>query len=525
MIIKNELARIGLLLFTILLFSCNDNKSSGVPTANEKYRPQFHFTPQANWMNDPNGMVYYEGEYHLFYQYYPDSTVWGPMHWGHAVSKDLIHWEHLPIALYPDSLGYIYSGSAVIDWENTTGFGSKENPPMVAIYTYHNMEAERAGANNFETQALAYSLDKGRTWKKYKNNPVLPNPELKHFRDPKVIWHEESEQWIMILAAGDRVKFYASKDLKLWSFKSDFMRDTVAQGGGWECPDLFPLKLEGSDITKWIILVSINPGGPNGGSATQYFVGDFDGSSFQPDVDTAKWLDWGMDNYAGVTWSDIPEEDGRRLFIGWMSNWQYAQEVPTESWRSAMTLPRELKLVQEKDDIIIVSNPIKEFNVLKEQHQMDYETLLSGEVPIDIKELDLNSCELNFVFEPQEASQNGHTTAFGLLLRNDEEEELKLGYNMLSKKFFMDRTNVCKAFSNPQYLSLITGDYTIQKQVKMKIIIDASSIEVFVDDGKFVMTNTIFPQDPFNQLSLFSSLGSVKIREAEFFNIKNNKTK
>ncbi|WP_430821489.1 glycoside hydrolase family 32 protein [Carboxylicivirga caseinilyticus] len=491
----------------------------------EKFRPQFHFTPQANWMNDPNGMVYYEGEYHLFYQYHPQSTVWGPMHWGHAVSTDLIHWNHLPIALYPDSLGYIFSGSAVVDWKNTSGLGTRENPPLVAIYTYHNIEGEKAGRNDYQSQALAFSLDKGRTWSKYEKNPVLPNPGIRDFRDPKVFWYNETNKWVMILAVQNRVQIYSSSNLKEWSFESEFGVDRGAHGGVWECPDLFPLEVEGSTIKKWVMLVSINPGGPNGGSATQYFIGDFDGKSFHSDVDTTKWLDWGMDNYAGVTWSDIPEEDGRRLLIGWMSNWQYAQEVPTESWRSAMTLPRELKLVQEKDDIIIVSNPIKEFEVLKEQHQKDSETLLSGEVPIDIKELDLKSCELNFVFEPQEASQNGHTTAYGILLRNDKEEVLKLGYNMLSKKFFMDRTNVYKAFSNSHYLSLVTGDYDIQNQVKMKIIIDAASIELFVDDGKFVMTNTVFPQEPFNQLSLFSSLGSVKILEAEFYNIKSIRAK
>ncbi len=520
MIKRNKIAYIiAVFLIGFLQMSCKNTETSSETIGNEKFRPQFHFTPQANWMNDPNGMVYYEGEYHLFYQHYPDSTVWGPMHWGHAVSKDLIHWEHLPIALYPDSLGYIYSGSAVIDWENTTGFGSKENPPMVAIYTYHNMEAERAGANNFESQALAYSLDKGRTWKKYKNNPVLPNPQLNHFRDPKVIWHEESEQWIMILSAGDRVKFYASKDLKLWSFKSDFMRDTTAGGGAWECPDLFPIEVEGTKDIKWVTLVSINPGGPNGGSATQYFIGDFDGKTFIPEKNEGSWLDYGQDNYAGVTWSDIPKEDGRRLFIGWMSNWSYAQIVPTETWRSALTLPREIKLIKEDNQYQLTTFPVKEFEDLKTLKMHINKMLFSGKSDINNIDLNLSSCELNVVFKPQKGSLNGHTTAFGVLLKNDADEELKIGYNMLSKQVFVDRTKINTEFKDSNYLSKDVAPYIIENEIRMKIILDASSVEVFIDEGKLVMTNIIFPESPFSKLSLFSSLGSVELESATFFNV------
>ncbi|NNF34850.1 MAG: glycoside hydrolase family 32 protein, partial [Saprospiraceae bacterium] len=208
----------------------------------EQYRPQFHFSPESNWMNDPNGMVYYEGEYHLFYQYYPDSNVWGPMHWGHAVSTDMVHWEHLPIALYPDSLGLIFSGSAVIDWNNTSGFGSESNPPMIAIFTHHLMEGEKAGRNDFQYQSIAYSLDKGRSWTKYEGNPVVPNPGIRDFRDPKVIWDEENTQWVMTFAAYDKVRFYTSKDMKEWEFTGTFGID--GDDRLWECPDLFPMTVE-----------------------------------------------------------------------------------------------------------------------------------------------------------------------------------------------------------------------------------------------------------------------------------------
>ena len=299
----------------------------------EEHRPQFHFTPEEKWMNDPNGMVYYDGEYHLFYQYYPEDIVWGPMHWGHAVSKDMVHWEHLPIALFPDSLGYIFSGSAVIDWNNTSGLGDPdsypETPPMIAIFTHHNMAGEKAGKIDYQYQSIAYSNDKGRTWTMYSGNPVVPNPGIKDFRDPKVIWHEASQQWVMVFAAYDKVRIYISPNLKDWTFTSEF--GIPGDERLWECPDLFPMKVEETGETKWVLITSIQKDAPNGGTATGYFIGDFDGKTFTGDYKKQYWLDYGTDNYALVTWSDIPEEDGRRLAIGWMSNWQYAQEVPTEN--------------------------------------------------------------------------------------------------------------------------------------------------------------------------------------------------
>jgi fructan beta-fructosidase len=296
----------------------------------EEHRPQFHFSPPQKWMNDPNGMVYFNGSYHLFYQYYPDSTVWGPMHWAHATGSDLVHWKNEPIALYPDSLGYIFSGSAVVDKKNTTGFGKNGKIPLVAIFTHHDPKTE--GRTDFENQSIAYSLDEGKTWTKYAGNPVLKNPGIVDFRDPKVMWYENRQKWVMTLATKDRVTFYSSPNLKEWKKESEFGEKVGAHGGVWECPDLFSLDFNGK--TYWVLFVSVNPGGPNKGSATQYFIGEFDGSKFTPLDTDARWVDWGADNYAGVTWSNT---GNRRIFLGWMSNWQYAQVVPTQKWRSAMT--------------------------------------------------------------------------------------------------------------------------------------------------------------------------------------------
>ena len=320
----------------MLFIRCNVNSQTNVQAAKEQHRPQIHFTPKAHWMNDPNGMFYNKGVYHLFFQYYPGASVWGPMHWGHATSKDLMHWQEQPIALYPDSLGYIFSGSAVVDKSNTSGFGKKGQVPIVAIFTHHNMEGEKEKRNDFQNQSIAYSLDDGKTWVKYAGNPVLHNPGIVDFRDPKVMWYEAQKKWIMTLATKDRVTFYSSPNLKEWTKESEFGETLGAHGGVWECPDLFTLYDNGKKV--WALTVSINPGGPNKGSATQYFLGDFDGNRFTPLSTETKWIDYGTDDYAGVTWSNT---GNRKIFLGWMSNWQYATIVPTNIWRSATTIPRE----------------------------------------------------------------------------------------------------------------------------------------------------------------------------------------
>jgi fructan beta-fructosidase len=473
--------RLGLstIVFCLLLSCANRTETLNVDPG-EPYRPQFHFTPASGWMNDPNGMVFYEDEYHLFYQHYPDSTVWGPMHWGHAVSKDMLRWEHLPIALYPDSLGYIFSGSAVVDWKNTSGFGTTETPPIVSIFTYHDMDGEKSGRVDYQTQGIAYSLDKGRSWTKYDKNPVLKNPGIKDFRDPKVSWNDVVKQWVMTLAVKDHIEFYSSPDLKQWTKLSEFGQTLGAHGGVWECPDLFPLKDE-EGKTHWVLFVSINPGGPQGGSATQYFVGDFDGKNFTSQDTITRWIDSGADNYAGVTWSDIPARDGRRLLIGWMSNWQYAQVVPTKNWRSAMTLPWEITL--SKTDLVytLKSKPVAEVSkILGQPECATGKASITGPSRIDFAGVDGKD--------------------FQFYLSNEIGE--KIAFSLQNGRLSFDRTasgmtNFSDVFPAIHQVSL--GSVKVSK---VEMYVDAASLEIFINDGELVMTELVFPTTPYNTVTL-----------------------
>ena len=499
------------LIQTVLLAAQNSDSNQ------EAHRPQFHFTPESAWMNDPNGMVYFDGEYHLFYQHYPYASVWGPMHWGHAVSKDMVAWEHLPIALYPDTLGLIFSGSAVVDWKNTSGFGDGQNPPLVAMYTYHNMIGERSNRNDFQTQGIAYSLDKGRTWEKYDGNPVIPNPGIRDFRDPKVIWHESTQQWVMILAARDRVQIYNSPDLKTWTFASEFGEGSAPQLGVWECPDLFPMKVEGSEETKWVMIVSHGGGGPNGGSCTRYFVGDFDGQTFSSDypVKQVNWLDYGKDNYAGVTWSDVPESDGRRLFMGWMSNWEYATRVPTTKWRSAMTIVRSLHLRRTSNGLVVCSQPIDELKQLRQKTLELPESTFDELEAIGEIEGPLTEAELAFDLKASDSR------SFGIQLANSLGEHIRISYDRASSLIIIDRSNTGKmdfspAFPGLHYIPVKTNLETMEWQV----FFDQSSLELFVDGGTIVVTDIFFPNEPFSKVSLFAFDGTAKLKSGKIHQLK-----
>ncbi|MEM6376594.1 MAG: glycoside hydrolase family 32 protein [Bacteroidota bacterium] len=483
----------------------------------EEHRPQFHFTPEKAWMNDPNGMVYFDGEYHLFYQYYPYATVWGPMHWGHAISKDMVHWEHLPIGLYPDSLGFIFSGSAVVDWKNSSGFGDGKQPPLVAIYTYHNMVGEKTGRTDYQSQGIAYSLDKGRTWTKHVGNPVLPNQGIRDFRDPKVIWHEASKQWVMVLAVKDRIQLYHSSDLKKWTFASEFGKDSAPQLGVWECPDLFPLKVKDSQEIKWVMIVSHGGGGPNGGSCTRYFVGDFDGEKFNSDdpVEQINWLDYGTDNYAGVTWSDVPKLDGRRLFIGWMSNWQYAKSVPTKEWRSAMTIPRTLTLRQTKQGLKLYSAPVKELELLRHKtQQLNFEKIAGVQ---NISGIHSSLLEANVTFDLSKTDSK----AFGIQLSNTKGEYVRISYDKAAQLIIVDRSkagkiNFSNAFPELHYIPM----EHVQNTMKWQVFFDKSSLELFVNEGAISHTDTFFPNEDFNQLSLFAFDGLATLKQGEIHMLK-----
>ncbi|HMB99790.1 MAG TPA: glycoside hydrolase family 32 protein [Flavobacteriaceae bacterium] len=504
-------------LFAMLLlitFACKDNsKSKTVQIVNiaqneeQLYRPNFHFTPKANWMNDPNGMFYLNGKYHLYFQYYPEDNVWGPMHWGHATSEDLVTWKEQPIALYPDSLGYIFSGSAVVDVNNTTGFAKDGKAPVVAIFTYHDPEGEKAGNIDFQSQAIAYSLDEGQTWEKYSGNPVIPNPNIKDFRDPKVIWDEEHQQWLMALATYEKNLFYTSKDLKDWKLLSDFGDGIGAHGGVWECPDFFPIKVEGTDKTKWVLLQSLNPGHINGGSGTQYFIGDFDGTHFTLDQEferqlknnEAIWLDYGRDNYAGVTWSNIPESDGRKLFMGWMSNWDYAKVVPTYTWRSSMTIARELKLKKINGTYVLFSQPVKELDHYKTKVFEKNNIRFKDEIDIvDSNQIDINKS----VIEIELSNLNNGIYKFSL--ENLKGDLVEFGLNNIEKYFFIDRTKSGDLNFSDKFADTISKAY-FNKQftnLQIEMVIDKTSLELFFNNGETVMTEIFFPRAPMNSLKI-----------------------
>jgi len=472
-------------------------------------------------MNDPNGLVFFEGEYHLFYQYYPDAKVWGPMHWGHAISTDLVHWQHLPIALYPDSLGYIFSGSAVIDYKNTSGLGKPEKPAMIAIYCYHSPVLEKAGKNNFQTQGMAFSLDKGRTWTKYSGNPIVPNLGIRDFRDPKVSWNGEINKWIMTLAAGDCVRFYSSDDLKKWSFESEFGKTFGAHGGVWECPDLIKMPVKGSNgESKWVLLVSINPGGPNGGSATQYFTGNFDGHQFTVDNEKIRWIDTGKDNYAGVTFSGIPENDGRFILIGWMSNWQYATNVPTSPWRSAMTFPRQMTLVREEGEYALISNPVEEIEQLRERKVTISQFIASKKKDLT-KEVPFGLATIEIIADFS-LPQSGTTSEFGFNLSNSKGENIEIGYNCQTKKFLINRINTGDSEFSRDFKGIHYSDEAVPgKTISMHLIVDVASVELFGQSGKIVMTDIFFPNEVFNNLSVYSKVGSVECKSVTLYKLNN----
>lgn len=469
----------------------------------QPYRPQFHFSPAAHWMNDPNGMIYYNGVYHLFFQYYPEAMVWGPMHWGHATSKDLLHWQEQPIALYPDSLGYIFSGSTVWDEHNSSKLGKDGKGPLVSIFTHHDPAGEKAGKNNFQNESIAYSNDEGKTWTKYPGNPVLNNPGIRDFRDPKVSWYEPGKKWIMTLATADRITFFSSPDLKKWTKESEFGQHLGAHGGVWECPDLFMLNFGSSHV--WVLLVSINPGGPNGGSATQYFTGNFDGNKFVTGDTSTKFIDYGTDNYAGVTFSNT---SNRKIFLGWMSNWQYAQQVPTDPWRSAMTLPRELGLKKVNGKLFLTSVPVAEVFSINKNIELiqNIEVKNVYDVTAKLKQPSaLFSLQLNGIEDKD----------FSIVLSNDMGEEMIVGYDKKANQFFADRRRSGQIAFEQGFAKKHTAPRIAKGTVNLRVVADKASIELFADDGLSVMTEIFFSGQPLNKLQV-KSTKEIHIKRVEY---------
>jgi sucrose-6-phosphate hydrolase SacC (GH32 family) len=406
----------------------------------EDFRPRAHFTPAQNWINDPNGLLYYKGKYHLFFQHNPSGILWGNMSWGHSVSSDLQRWEHLPVAIDCTDTTGIFSGSAVVDFNNTSGFGSTDNPPLIAIYTVHQNDESN------QSQHIAYSLDEGLTWTKYADNPVL-DLGMKDFRDPKVSWNEFTESWLMTIAKPHEYKiaFFSSTDLKNWDHLSDF-GPLGATGGIWECPDLFSLRAPNGDL-KWVLLVSLNPGGIAGGSGTQYFIGDWDGKTFSTDQSETKWIDYGRDNYAGVTFHNAP--DNRRIFLAWMSNWDYAAKLPSPIWRGSMTTPRELALVDYNNDLHLSSLPTREVT-----------EVVDKSFTIDSDE----DCTITI---------------------EDKAASLLITFDSTTKKITVDRSNAwfTELPDGPQSTPVINlPEFTI------RLVLDHGSLELFVPEAGLALT-------------------------------------
>lgn len=452
-------------------------------TNKEKFRPVYHHTPAYGWMNDPNGMFYKDGVYHLYFQYNPYGSVWGNMHWGHSTSTDLMHWKFEGCAIVPDAWGAIFSGSCVVDHENTAGFGKEA---VVAFYT----SAKSTPWGDIQMQSMAYSLDNGKTFTKYEGNPILTSSE-KDFRDPKVFWYAPGKHWVMILAVGQHMEIYSSVNLKEWKKESEFGAMQGAHGGVWECPDLVEIPVEGTREKKWVLICNLNPGGPFGGSAAQYFVGSFDGKKFVNESPTqTKWMDWGKDNYATVTWNNAP--DGRCIALGWMSNWQYANNVPTRQYRSANTLARDLTLYREGQELYLKSTPSVEVKKARGKKVSIPSFRVSEKHEI------VNLFEDNQgAYEVEILIQNAGASKIAFSLLNDKGEKVSMYYDLNRKQFVMDRSESGTVDFSKDFPAVTVAPANVDKELTLRLFVDRSSIEAFGEDGKFVMTNLVFPSQPY----------------------------
>ncbi len=471
--------------------SASDN--TPIPDAEhaaDVYRPGFHFTPPSGWMNDPNGLVFYEGQYHLFYQHL------FPSHWGHAVGTDLVHWTHLPIAFAPDERGLIASGSAVVDWQDSSGFFAGGSG-LVAIFTHWRDDAQE--------QSIAYSTDNGRSWTKYSGNPVVPNPGIRDFRDPKVLWHGPTVSWVMLLAVYDRVHFYTSPDLKNWQFASEFGATEGSHDGVWECPDLFELPVDGAaDSTKWTLHVSINS---RSGRTMQYFVGKFDGRRFVDEnaAATTLWTDYGADYYAAVSWFNLAPGDSRRVWIGWMNNWRYGRAIPTAPWQGALSIPRQLGLSRRDGAIRLVQQPIAELATLRRQEYRWRGELLAPEHN-PLAAVRGKSLEIDAEFTPATAQ------IVGFKLRCGRDQFTTVGYDVRSASLFVDRTNA----NAIEFHADFAGKHEAPLQpadgrIKLRIFLDECSVEVFAGDGAVVLTDLIFPDPANDGLEVFATGGEATL--------------
>lgn len=472
----------------------------------ETYRPVYHHTPVYGWMNDPNGMFYKDGVYHLYFQYNPYGSMWANMTWGHSTSTDLTHWTYEGTAIVPDAWGAIFSGSCVVDKDNTAGFGKGA---VVAFYT----SAKSTPWGDVQSQSMAYSLDNGKTFIKYEHNPILTSTE-RDFRDPKVFWYAPGKHWVMMLAVGQEMQIYSSGNLKEWKKESSFGAMQGAHGGVWECPDLVEVAVEGSKEKKWVLICNLNPGGPFGGSAAQYFVGSFDGKKFVNESPTqTKWLDWGKDNYATVTWSNAPA--GRCIALGWMSNWQYANNVPTTQYRSANTLARDLTLYRVGGELYLKSKPSPEIKKARAEEKKIPTFEVKGNYGVASLLADNKGA-----YEIEMTIENKGTSKIDFSLMNEKGEKVAMYYDVVRKQFVMDRSASGIVGFSRDFPAVTVAPVRNTDQIHLRLFIDRSSVEAFGEEGEYVMTNLVFPAEPYNRMVFSSDKGSYIVKSMNVYRLQ-----
>ena len=474
-------------------------------TNREKFRPVYHHTPAYGWMNDPNGMFYKDGVYHLYFQHNPYGSTWGNMTWGHSTTTDLVNWNYEGLAIEPDAWGAVFSGSAIVDHDNAAGFG--ENA-VIAFYT----SAKSTPWGDTQTQSMAYSLDGGKTFTKYAHNPIVTSAK-RDFRDPKVFWYKPGKHWVMILAGGQEMDIYSSENLKDWIYESSFGAKQGAHGGVWECPDLVELPVEGTKEKKWVLICNINPGGPFGGNAAQYFVGTFDGKKFVNESPTqTKWMDWGKDHYAAVTFSDAP--GGRCIALGWMSNWQYQNALPTSQYKGSNTIARDLTLYRQDGELLLRCAPSVEIEKARKE-KVDMPSFRVSD-SYDVGSLLENNAG---AYEIDMTVSNSGASKIMFILSNGKEEKVSMYYDIMRRQFVMDRSESGKVDFSADFPAVTVAPVSDTEDIRLRLFVDRTSIEAFGDDGKFVMTNQIFPSEPYNRLSFAAVRGSFTVRSMTIYKL------
>ncbi len=487
-----------------------------VSAQNEQYRPQYHFSPKEHWTNDPNGLVFFEGEYHLFFQYNPFGDKWGHMSWGHAVTQDLVHWTQLPVALPEENGVMIFTGSTVVDLHNTTGFCQNSKPCLVAIYTGYTPEHD--GKKSLQNQNIAYSNDRGRTWTKFSGNPVL-DLHMTDFRDPKVLWSEASKQWIMAVALPDdhKVRIYGSADLKNWKELSDF-GPAGATSGQWECPELFELPIQDGVGKRWVLKVGLNPGALQGGSGEQYFIGQFDGKKFlnENPASQTMWTDYGKDCYCGLTFNNLPQSKPM-VMIGWMSNWQYAADLPTAPFRGQMTVPRKLALRKTADGLRLLQAPVDAVDALRTG-----ERITTGQDLAAVNEtLAKTPLSAQHSFDVEAQIELGAATAAGLRLVSSNGAAVVIGYDAHQQSFSVDRTNSGVVNFNKDFPARVAAPLKVSgSTLQLRMLGDRDSLEVFADGGRVTMTDLVFAPPGKQHLEVFATGGALKHISVKSWDLK-----